>query len=200
MPNAVANGTIPLPVFKQALARVLYQEERFGLLGCDLTHTDCANPGGVGGDRTGTAPIPDGPTSGDPVIGTKNGDAAIIEKGAEEGAVLLKNDSSALPIKSSDLNGGVAVSGGGAEYLVADPSGEAAQGFLDRNHINPLQQLQSLSGHALGVHLHPGQRPDGPGRALLGAQQLELAVRSAARGLRRDAAACSAPRGRRPAA
>ncbi len=161
VPNAVANGTIPLPVFRQALARVLYQEQRFGLLGCDNTHTDCANPGGVGGVRTGTAPIPDGQTSGDPVIGTKNGDAAIIEKGAEEGAVLLKNDSNALPIKSSDLDGGVAVSGGGAEYLVADPSGEAAQGFLDRNHINPLQQLQSLSDHGSAFTYTPANAPTG---------------------------------------
>ncbi len=161
VPNAVANGTIPLPVFKQALARVLYQEQRFGLLGCDNTHTSCANPGGVGGDRTGTAPIADGPTSGAPVIGTKNGDAAIIEKGAEEGAVLLKNNTSALPITSSDVHAGVAVSGGGAEYLVADPSGEAAQGFLDRNHINPLQQLQAFSHHASAFTYTPANAPTG---------------------------------------
>ena len=139
----------------------------------------CANPGGVGRDRTGTAAIPDGATSGDPQIGTKNGDAAIIEKGAEEGAVLLKNDANTLPIKSSDLSGGVSVSGGGGEYLVADPSGEAAQGFLDRNHINPLQQLQALSGNDARVHLHARQR---------------------ARPAKSSHARCSAARPRRPVA
>ena len=161
MPNAVANGTIPLPVFKQALARVLYQEQRFGLLGCDNSHTDCANPGGIGGDRTGTAPLPAGSTSGTPVIGTKNGDSAIIEKGAEEGAVLLKNDGQSLPINGDDLRGGVAVSGGGAEYLVADPSGEAAQGFTDRIHINPLQQLQALSNNSSAFTYSPANGSTG---------------------------------------
>ena len=161
VPNAVANGTVPLPVFKQALARVLYQEERFGILGCDLTHTTCTNPGGVGTDRTGTAALPDGATSGDPQIGTKNGDAAIIEKGAEEGAVLLKNDANTLPIKSTDLSGGVSISGGGGEYLVADPSGEAAQGFIDRNHINPLQQLRALSGNDAAFTYSPANGSTG---------------------------------------
>ena len=59
--NAVANGTVPLPVFNQALARVLYQEERFGLLGCDNTTADCKNPGGIGRDRSGLTPLSDGP-------------------------------------------------------------------------------------------------------------------------------------------
>ena len=99
------NGSIPLAVFNQSLARVLYQEERFGMLGCDQTPTAaCTNPGGIGGDRSGTAPLPAGPTSGTPVLGTKNGDAAIVEKYSEEGATLLKNDGGALPLKSSDIS------------------------------------------------------------------------------------------------
>ena len=51
----------------------------------------CTNPGGIGSDRTGTAPLPAGSSSGTPVLGTKNGDAAIVEKMGEEGATLLKN-------------------------------------------------------------------------------------------------------------
>jgi beta-glucosidase len=159
--NAVANGTIPLSVFNQALARILYQEERFGLLGCDNTTANCKNPGGIGSDRTGLTPLADGPVSGSPELGTKNGDAAISEKAAEEGAILLKNDKHALPITDDDLKGGIAVSGPGAEYLVANPNNEGAAGFVDRNAINPLQQLQVLSGVPSAFTYTPANVPTG---------------------------------------
>lgn len=151
--NAVANGTLPLALFKQSLARVLYQLERFGMLGCDNRAADCANPGGVDGDRSGKAPLPEGASSGAPQLGTRNGNAAISMQVAEQGAVLLKNTARAgdagrmaLPIEAGDLAGGVAVSGGGAEYLVSNPNNEGAVGFAERNAINPLQQLMALSG------------------------------------------------------
>lgn len=159
--NAVANGTVPLSVFNQALARVLYQEERFGLLGCDNSVAGCKNPGGVGADRSGNAPLPEGSMSGVPEVGTMNGDAAITEKVAEEGAVLLKNDDHALPITNADLRGGIAVSGGGAEYLIANPNNEGAMGFADRNAISPLQQLQALSGKSSSFIFTPAGSPTG---------------------------------------
>jgi beta-glucosidase len=159
--DAVANGTIPLPVFNQALARVLYQEERFGLLGCDNATMDCKNPGGLGADRSGLAPLPDGATTGPPQLGTKNGDAAIVERIAEEGAVLLKNDRQTLPITSDDLKGGIAVSGPGAEFLVANPNNEGSAGFHDRNKINPLQQLIALSGKPSAFTYTPANSPTG---------------------------------------
>ena len=82
---------------------MLYQEQRFGMLGCDQTPVaaSCTNPGGINGDRSGNALLPAGPAHGaTPTadLGTKNGDAAVVEKESEEGAVLLKNDASALPI------------------------------------------------------------------------------------------------------
>ena len=40
--DAVLNGSLPLAVFNQAIARILYQEERFGLIGCDNTTAACA--------------------------------------------------------------------------------------------------------------------------------------------------------------
>ena len=45
---------------------MLYQEQRFGLLGCDQTPGRGAvhEPRGVDGNRTGTAPLPTGPSSG----------------------------------------------------------------------------------------------------------------------------------------
>ncbi len=159
--GAVANGTIPLSVFNQALARVLYQEERFGLLGCDNAQTGCKNPGGMGADRSGLAPLADGAKTGAPELGTKYGDAAIAEKVAEEGAVLLKNNKEALPIKADDLKRGIAISGPGAEYLVANPNNEGAAGFAERNAISPLQQLHLLSGRPSAFTYTPANSPTG---------------------------------------
>jgi len=159
--NAVANGTVPLAAFNQALARVLYQEERFGLLGCDNSHADCKNPGGMGSNRTGLAPLAEGARSGQPELGTKNGDAAISEQVAEEGGVLLKNESQTLPITEGDLKRGIAVSGPGAEYLVANPNNEGAAGFPDRNAISPLEQLQALSEAPSAFAYTPANSPTG---------------------------------------
>ncbi len=159
--NAVINGSIPLPVFNQALARVLYQEERFGMLGCDNATAGCKNPGGIGTDRSGLAPLPEGARTGPPELGTKNGDAAISERVAEEGAVLLKNNHQTLPITSDMLKGGIAVSGPGAEYLVANPNNEGSAGFHDRNEINPLEQLIALSGKPSAFTYTPANSPTG---------------------------------------
>ena len=160
--DAVANGTVPLSVFNQALARVLYQEQRLGMLGCDDTTVSCRNPGGVGGDRSGTAPIPAGSSGGNPVPGTKSGDAAIVEKMGEEGAVLLKNDDQTLPITRRDRARGVAVSGGGAEYLIANPNAEGALGFPDRIAISPLQRCSSSSSSAVSRRRSATIRPEVP--------------------------------------
>lgn len=164
--QAVANGTVPLAVFNQALAEMLYQEQRFGLLGCDQTPRSslCTNPGGINGDRSGNAPLPGGPTSGaTPTadLGTKSGDAAVVERMSEEGAVLLKNDSATLPISRADLRGGVMVAGVGAEYTIADPTSEASVGFADRDAINPLEQLQNFSGDPGAFTYVPANSPSG---------------------------------------
>ncbi len=164
--EAVANGSVPLSVFNQSLARILYQEQRFGMLGCDQSPaaTACTNPGGINGDRSGNAPLPTGPTSGaSPTsdLGTKDGDAAVAERMSEEGAVLLKNSGGALPITRSDLHGGVLVTGPGAEYTIADPTGEASVGFADRDAINPLQQLGNFSGDPGAFTYIPANSPSG---------------------------------------
>src|SRR4051795_5182136 len=162
--DAVMNGTIPLAVFNQSLARILYQEQRFGILGCDQTPVSalCTNPGGIGADRTGTAPLPLGSSSGTPQLGTKYGDAAVVERYSEEGATLLKNAQSGLPLDASSLNDGdVLVTGANANHTVADPTNEASTGFIDRDAINPLQQLKFLSGNPGAFTFVPANDPTG---------------------------------------
>jgi beta-glucosidase len=164
--EAVANGSVPLSVFNQALATMLYQEQRFGMLGCNQAPVaaTCINPGGVNGDQSGNAPLPTGPSHGaTPAadLGTKNGDAAVVEKMSEEGAVLLKNSGSALPISQSDLRGGVLVTGPGAEYTIADPTGEASVGFADRDAISPLEQLKAFTGDPGAFTYVPANSPSG---------------------------------------
>ena len=162
--EAVRRGVIPQAVLRRSLARLLYQEERFGLLGCTDTSTACANPGGVGSDRSGRARLPAGPVRGAPVIGTRNGDAAVAEAGAERGAVLLKNEGGALPITPADLSRGVAVTGGTAEHLVAAPFDEAATGVAGRIAVGPLDRLKVLSGRPGAVSYSPAN--DATGRAV----------------------------------
>src|SRR4029079_9820276 len=162
--DAVVNGSIPLAVFNRSLARILYQEQRFGLLGCDQTPVSsvCTNPGGVGADRTGTAPLPTGSHSGALVLGTKNGDAAVVEKMSEEGATLLKNSGAALPLSSSGLNDGdVLVTGANANHTIADPTNEASTGMIDRDGANPLQQLKEFSGKPGAFTFAPANDPTG---------------------------------------
>jgi beta-glucosidase len=164
--QAVANGSVPLSVFNQSLAEMLYQEQRFGMLGCDQTPiaASCTNPGGVDGNTTGNALLPTGPAHGaTPTadLGTKNGDAAVTELESEEGAVLLQNHDDALPITTSDLKNGVLVTGPGAEYTIADPTGEASVGFADRDAISPLEQLKAFTGDSNAFTYVPANSPSG---------------------------------------
>jgi beta-glucosidase len=179
--NAVATGALPLSIFNQALAEILYQEERFGLLGCADTPraATCTNPGGVVGDRSGDAPLPDGPAHGaSPArdLGTKTGDGAVAERIAEEGAVLLRNEAGALPVKPT---ADVLVAGFGAEYLIGAPSNEAATGFPDRIAISPLEQLRTLSGR-------PGAFTYAPANGVTGAPVPGPLQRAAGPGAPRD--------------
>ena len=135
------------------------------MLGCDQTPVSalCTNPGGIGTDRTGTAPLPTGATSGDPVLGTKNGDAAIVEQMTPRRApTCSRTASAALPLDASTLNDGdVLVTGANANHLVADPTSEASTGCIDRDAINPLQQLKEFSAasRAPSSSLRPMTRP-----------------------------------------
>jgi beta-glucosidase len=53
------------------------------------------------------------------------------------------------------------VTGPGAQHTIADPTNEASTGFVDRDAINPLQQLRALSGRADTFTYVPANDPVG---------------------------------------
>ena len=73
--------------------------------------------------------------------------ARIIQKTAEEAAVLLKNDGAALPLKSADL-GSLAMIGPGAEQVVAiGTAGERSVGFPWRQ-VGPFDAIKKIAADA----------------------------------------------------
>ncbi len=132
--DSVVKGNLPLAVFNQSLARVLYEEQRVrhARLRSDAGRCVCTNPGGVG-TRAGRASRatcrPDAAPRRLPIWG-RRAVTRRLEKESEEGATLLKNDGNALPITGRDLAGGVLVTGSGAEHTIADPDRRG----LDRVH------------------------------------------------------------------
>ncbi len=96
-----------------AVARILYQMERFGLL-------------------SATPPVR-------PQLNRQR-DSLISKELSEQAAVLLKNDGDLLPLKKTDL-AHLAVIGPVSTMLVSSPGGERSRGFGDRNLISPLAAL-----------------------------------------------------------
>lgn len=99
--TAITNGTIPVSELNDAVARILGQMNKFGLLD------------GAAGRRPARDP---------------KGGAQIAQKVAESGSVLLKNTSKALPLTGKDTSIGLIgptaktpkVTGGGSSYVVPD--------------------------------------------------------------------------------
>jgi beta-glucosidase len=133
--TAVQTGVVPLKTFNDAIARILYQEERFHLLGHpdgNSNYLSPSNPTDKAGTRALTAAM-------------KTHDAAVTERASEEGAVLLKNAGDTLPLSRRDFRKGVLVVGESAEYMPADPGTEQAVGYPDRDAISPLEQLKQFA-------------------------------------------------------
>jgi len=153
---AVESGAVPLATFNAALARILYEEERFHLLGHadgDSNYLSPSHPI----SRTGAYAL---------TAAQKAKDGALAERAGEEGAVLLKNAGRALPLTRRDLRKGILVVGESAEYMPADPGTEQANGYPDRDAISPLEQLRQFAScaavHRLPHHWRPDRRGHSP--------------------------------------
>jgi beta-glucosidase len=111
-----------------AVARILYQYERFGLLRKPL------------GAR--------------PVLDRRRGQTTALDL-AQRSAVLLKNADRILPLSTADLES-VVVIGPTARQLYVGVGGERSRGFADRDAISPLMALQNYTPAGTKVSYVPG--------------------------------------------
>jgi beta-glucosidase len=127
---------------RTAVARILYQYQRFGLL------TDTGYPVSA---RTHVTPRTPSPADG--AVDERAG-ITTARQLAEETGVLLKNDGRTLPLDRSRRSS-IAVLGPTADLMPAAPNGERSRGFGQRNTISPLDVLRQEAGGAT-IRYAPG--------------------------------------------
>jgi beta-glucosidase len=131
--HSVDGDAAVLAAIDAAVARQLYQLERFGYLNCAAADPAAVLPTCIAG--------PDRP----------NMDALAIENRgkvqqiAEKAAVLLKNEGGILPLKATDFFDGVVVIGPTAKYPLVGPGAERSKGFAARNRRGPLVVLKEMA-------------------------------------------------------
>jgi beta-glucosidase len=118
--EALAHGDVTEATVTQAAGRVLLQMQRFGMLDGRYSHT--VTPQAIAAN------------------------ARIIERTAEEAAVLLKNEGGALPLNSADLDSVVLIGPTAGQVDAIGISGERSLGLPDRQ-VGPLAALRQMSGH-----------------------------------------------------
>ncbi len=155
-----STGNLPLSVFNQSLARILYEEERFGMLGCDPTPVR----------RRARTPAASAPTAPAPrrcrsAATASSGRSTATRRSSRSTRRRARRCSRTTATRCrsrpSDLAGGILVTGSSANHTVADPTNEASTGFIDRDAVNPLQQLKYLSGNPSAFTFVPANDPTG---------------------------------------
>jgi beta-glucosidase len=118
--EALADGSVSEAAVTRAAGRVLLAMDRIGLLSGASKHRIT---------RQAVA-----------------ANAAIIERTAEEAAVLLKNDGGVLPLKADALDSLVVIGPTGGQLDAIGVGGERSLGLVARQ-VGPLDALKALSGH-----------------------------------------------------
>ena len=119
-----------------AVARMLYEYERFGLLDNSKIPSRYQSPVPQHGDVTSTY----NGTS----VDKQSGDTVALAL-AEESGVLLKNEKDALPLASNKT---VAIVGPTSTLMPASPGGERSRGFSDQVQFTPLRAIEAQVGQA----------------------------------------------------
>jgi beta-glucosidase len=120
MPQALKDGTVAVADINRAAGRVLYEIIHFGYMDGLQKHSV-----------------------------TKQAieeNAKIIEKTGEDGAVLLKNDGNALPLKSDALDSVVLIGPTAAQVDSIGINGERSVG-LPARQVGPLAAMRKISGN-----------------------------------------------------
>lgn len=139
--DSVKGDAAVVAAIDAAVARNLYQLERFGYL-------NCANAG----PAAVVATCVPGPTR--PSMDTLVTDhQAKAQRLAERSAVLLKNADNVLPLQTADLSQGVLVIGPAARYPLVGPGGERSKGFAARNRKGLAVALRELAPSAKLTYL-----------------------------------------------
>jgi beta-glucosidase len=118
--EALAAGDVTEATVTRAAGRVLWQMQRFGLLDGHRSHRVSAQ--------------------------SIAANAAIIERTAEEAAVLLKNADGALPLTTGDLDSLVLIGPTAGQVDAIGIAGERSLGLPGRQ-VGPLAALRKLSGN-----------------------------------------------------
>jgi len=113
--QAIRTGSVQRSRITEAAGRILYEYDRFGLLSGHSKHT-------VTPERTTT-------------------DERVVLRTAEHAAVLLKNESGALPLSSQDLSSLALIGPGAGQTIATNSGGEAAGGLLSQQ-TSPLTELR----------------------------------------------------------
>ena len=120
MRDALQDGTVTEATITAAARRVLYEMDRFGYLDGKQKHTITAH--------------------------AIEANAAVIQKTAEDAAVLLKN-AGALPLTPADLQSLALIGPGSQQVTSIGTFGERSSGLTERQ-IGPLEALKKLAPHA----------------------------------------------------
>ena len=117
------DGTVTEATITAAARRVLYEMDRFGYLDGKQKHE--VTPQDV------------------------EANAAVIQKTAEDSAVLLKNDGGALPLKQEDLQSVAMIGPGAGQVDAIGTFGERSPGLVERQ-VGPVEALRK---DAAGAHV-----------------------------------------------
>ena len=121
MPEALKDGTVTEDTINRAAGRVLYEIVHFGYMDRLQKHQVTAQ--------------------------ATEENARIIEKTAEQAAVLLKNEGGALPLKATDLDQVVLIGPTARQIDSIGISGERSVGIPERQ-VGPYDALKKITGNA----------------------------------------------------